>query len=345
MQYKDYYQILGLKRGASQDEIKSAYRKLARKYHPDLKPGDKEAEKRFKEINEANAVLSKSDSRKKYDTLGSNWERVSQDQDFARQYYSPGRPGTGGQFDFGDMSDFFGTFFGGEDIASGIFGGGCGGARTRAQRGQDVEQSLAITLEESFHGTNRLFQMQIPSACPACGGQGMVMQQRQRGMVTSTPCPQCRGQGRTTSTRQIKVKIPRGVTNGSRIRLAGQGGPGASGGPAGDLFLIINLTSHDFFEILDRNLKCEIPVMAHEALLGTKVELKTLAGQVNLKIPAGTQSGTVLKLKNQGLPYPKGKKRGDLLAMIKITIPKNLTAKEKKLMEEFRKLREGKDKK
>ncbi|MEK7448594.1 MAG: DnaJ C-terminal domain-containing protein, partial [Planctomycetota bacterium] len=226
----------------------------------------------------------------------------------------------GTQFDFGDFSDFFSTFFSGADTSD-IFefghdgiprtaqAGGFG-TRTQPQRGSDLEQTLDITLEEAFNGTSRSLRLQIPE---------------------------------TQTTRQIKVKIPKGVTNGSRIRLAGQGRPGPFGGPAGDLYLVTKIAPHHFFQVSEHDLSCEVPVPDYDALLGTGLEMPTLEGKVNLKIPAGTQAGTILKLKNQGLPFSGNKKRGDLLVRVKIIIPKNLSAEEKKLIEEFKKSRGNKD--
>ncbi|MBI4834308.1 MAG: J domain-containing protein [Planctomycetes bacterium] len=318
MEYKDYYKILGVSKNASTDEIKSAYRKLARKYHPDVNPGNKEAERHFKEINEANEVLSDSEKRNKYNQLGSDWERVSRDQDYARQYYSRAR--TSPQWEEvkfgggGDFSDFFASFFGEEDILSAL--GGMGGTRFRtssrqprgynaSQSGQNIEEKLEITLEEAFHGTKRLLQLQT--------SQG---------------------------SKRIEVKIPKGVTEGSKIRLAGQGGPGIAGGNPGDLYLIIKILRHHLFELDGYNLRCEIPVLDYDAITGTKIQISTLEGKVDLKIPAGTQSGTVLRLRGQGLPQSGSKTRGDLFVKIRIVIPEKLTIKEEKLVQELKNLRQ-----
>lgn len=318
MEYRDYYKVLGVDKNATTDEIKSAFRKLAKKFHPDVNPGNKEAERRFKEINEAHDVLSDPEKRRKYDQLGSDWERIARDQDYARQYYGRARTSPlwqeihfGGG---GDFSDFFATFFGDEDILSHLAGFGGGrftrtraSGRIRPQAGPDIEETLEITLEEAFHGTTRLLQMQT--------AQG---------------------------TKRIKVKIPKGVTEGTKIRLAGQGGMGMFGGQPGDLYLIIKIQPHHLFEVNGSNLLMEVPVLDYEAVLGVAIPIKTLSGQVSLKIPPGTQGGTVLRLRGQGLPPQNNRAgRGDLLVRVKIVIPENLNPAEKKLVTELRNLRQS----
>lgn len=349
MDYKDYYKILGLSKNATTDEIRAVYRRLAKKYHPDMNPGNKQAEQRFKEINEAHDVLSDTEKRQKYDQLGSDWERIARDKEYARQYYGQARSSPqweevkfSGDTDF---SDFFATFFGDDDVLSSL--GGFGGqrftSRARPQRGSDIEESLEITLEEAFKGTTRLLQLQATETCPTCRGNGMISRasgSRQRMANSAEPCPQCRGNGMSARTKRLEVKIPRGVTSGSKIRLAGQGNPGQSNGPAGDLYLNIKIKPHPVFEIDEHNLRMEIPILDYEAVLGAEVSLQTLSEPVSLKIPAGTQSGTVLRLRGQGLPQNGGKSSGDLLVKIKIIIPENLTAQEKKLVTELKDLRQ-----
>ena len=352
MEYKDYYKILGVSKGAVTDEIKAAYRKLARKYHPDVNPGDKEAERKFKEINEAQAVLTDPEKRRKYDQLGSDWEHIARDQEYARQYYGQARTSPGWEeirFGGGDFSDFFTTFFGGEDILSAL--GGLGGGRfrthTTAQAGANIEQNMEITLEEAFRGTNRLLQLQVNEPCPTCRGSGMINRTsgggRQRIITSAEPCPTCSGNGVVSRIKRIEVKIPKGVTEGSRIRLASQGGAGVGGGASGDLYLVIKLLPHQRFEVSDYDLKCELPVLDYEAVLGTSVDLTTLEGSVSLKIPAGTQSGAVLRLRGQGLPRTNNQSRGDLLVKVKVVIPENLSAREKQLYEELKQLRSTRD--
>ena len=350
MEYKDYYKILGVSKNASTEEIKSAFRKLAKKYHPDVNPGNKQAEQRFKEINEAHDVLADTEKRQKYDQLGSDWERIARDQQYARQYYGQARSspqweeirfGDGGDTDF---SDFFATFFGGEDIFSSL--GGFGGqrftTRSRPQRGSDIEEVLEITLEEAFNGTTRLLQLQTSETCPTCQGNGMISRVSGSRQRMAEPCPECGGTGTITrqSTKRLEVKIPRGVTQGSKIRLAGQGNPGQRNAPAGDLYLNIKINQHPVFEIDGHNLRMEIPILDYEAVLGAEISLQTLSEPVSLKIPAGTQSGTIMRLRGQGLPASNNKSRGDLLVKIKIIIPENLNDREKKLVTELKDLRQ-----
>lgn len=320
MEYKDYYKIIGVSKNASTEEIKSAFRKLAKKYHPDVNPGNKQAEQRFKEINEAHDVLSDSEKRQKYDQLGSDWERIARDQQYARQYYGQARSspqweeirfGDSGDTDF---SDFFATFFGGEDIFSSLggFGRRSSSRTVRPQKGQDIENNLEISLEEAFNGTTKMLQLQM-------AGQDYEFQ---------------------PSTKTIEVKIPKGVTQGSKIRLAGQGGPGAINGPAGDLYLVIQIKPHPVFEIDGHDLRMEVNVLDYEAMLGAEISVKTLSDRVTLKIQPGTQGGSVLRLRGQGLSDNKNKARGDLLVKIKIVIPENLNDKEKKLLNELKDLRQ-----
>jgi molecular chaperone DnaJ len=354
MEYKDYYKTLGVSKTASTDDIRTIFRKLARKYHPDVNPGNKEAEQKFKEINEAHSVLSDPEKRKKYDELGSNWERVARDQEYAKQYASQGHyQGEGGQtqsFDFGDMSDFFATFFGG----GGLGGDGSefgqnvsfGGRGRRATRGADYEHEIEITLEDAFFGTKRSIRLQAQEICPRCQGNGMLAtssgRQSRQVINSATPCPNCGGSGSVNQIKTLDVKIPKGMSNGSKIRLAGQGGTGTSRGPNGDLYLRVKLQSHRFFQIEDHNLLCELPVLDYEAALGAQVELPTLTGKVTLKIPPETQSGNILRLKEQGLPYNGESRHGDLMVKIKIVVPTKISNDEKRLFEELKRIRTNK---
>lgn len=350
MEYKDYYKTLGIEKNATTEQIKSAYRRLARKYHPDVNPGKKDVEEKFKEINEAHSVLSDPDKRKKYDELGSNWERILRDQEFARQYaeqgaYSGGRASS---FDFGDASDFFSTFFGGAAGGSAFWQHISPDMGTpRSHRGADYEHELEITLEEAFSGTRRTITLQAQEICPGCQGNGIIADSSSirngRQVITSAKvCPECRGSGAVNRAKTIKVKIPRGVTNGSRVRLAGKGGPGVHGGPDGNLYLIIKILPHRFFQVNDHNLTCELPIMDYEAALGAQVEMPSLTGKVTVKIPPETQGGAVLRLKGQGLPFITENKRGDLLVRTKIVIPTRLTEDEKRVMEELKRIRSQK---
>lgn len=350
MEYKDYYKILGVDKNASTGQIKAAYRRLARKYHPDVNPGNKEAEAKFKEINEAHSVLNNPDKRKKYDELGSNWERVSRDQGFARQYaaqgaYTRGRTGEVSGFDF---SDFFETFFGGEGMGGEFWPHvSPGRVARRSSRGADYEHEMPITLEEAFWGTKRTIRLQAQEICSRCQGNGIIAtssgRQRGRQVITSaTPCPGCNGSGTISRTKTIDVKIPKGVTNGSRVRMAGQGGVGIQGGPNGDLYLLIKILPHRFFVVDDHNLKCELPVLDYEAVLGARVEMPSLSGKIMVKIPPETQSGTVLRLKGQGLPFTSKNRQGNLLVKIKIVIPSRISQEEKKLVEALKQIQERK---
>jgi DnaJ-class molecular chaperone len=347
MEYKDYYKSLGVGKNATTDEIKTAFRKLARKYHPDVNPNDKESEKKFKEINEAHDVLSDPEKRKKYDQLGSDWERVARDQEYARQYYGNARTSPqweeihfGGGGGGADFSDFFASFFADEDVLSSLGGFGRQGflQKSRGQKGQDIEEVLEVSLEEAFNGSKRMLQLRMEGACPTCGGSGMVA--GRGGSRRGSPCPTCQGQGAVMQTKTLEVKIPKGVTEGSKIRLAGQGGSGASGGEAGDLYLIIKIQPHPVFEVFGFDLKTEVPVLDYEAMLGAEIPVKTLSGDVSLKIPAGAQGGTTMRLRGQGLFQGKDKSRGDLLVKIKIVVPGNLNAEEKKLVTELKTLRQ-----
>jgi len=310
VEYKDYYKTLGVSKGATAQEIKSAYRKLARQYHPDLHPGDKKSEERFKEINEAHDVLGDPAKRKKYDELGANWEEVLRNKEYASHYAAPGFEWRGAE-SF-DLNDFFETFFGGGGRAGGDEWGPFVGRRRGAAgrgRGEDLVSPVELTLEEAYHGTGRRLQLQT-------------------------------GQRAQKAHKSLDVKIPRGVTEGSRVRLAGMGGQGADGGAPGDLYLEVHLRPHRLFQVSGHDLFCELPVRDDEAALGTTVDVPTLDGRVSLKIPPGSQQGSRLRLKEKGLPHLHGAGRGDLYYSLKIVIPATLTEEEKKLIQQLRKLRE-----
>jgi len=305
MEYKDYYRILGVDRNATQEEIKKAYRRLARKYHPDVNPGDKEAEARFKEINEAYEVLSDPEKRRKYDQMGESWRRWQQMGgdpnafDWSR-WFSRNWPGGRVRIEYGTLddilegfSDFFRAFFG--DM----------GIRTRYwspyARGRDYETTVSISLEEAFRGTKRIIEL---------------------------------------DGRRIEVTIPPGVRSGSKIRLAGLGGAGYGGGPQGDLYLKIEVQPHEIFERRGDDLYCEVPVDLYTAVLGGEVTVPTLSGKVILKIPPETQSGRTFRLRGQGMPNVHNpKQRGDLYATVKVVLPQNLSRKEQALFEELARLR------
>jgi DnaJ-class molecular chaperone len=313
VEYKDYYKTLGVSKSASAEEIKKAYRKLARQHHPDInkKP---EAEKRFKEINEANEVLSDPEKRKRYDTVGPEWERFRQggQRPGGFQWVYTGQPGAdpfnGG--DAGGFSDFFRTLFGeGQaDFDTGPLFGRPSARRRRSVAGADVESEVEITLVEAYKGTERSVEMRLPDG----------------------------------ATRRLGVKIPAGVKDGQRIRLAGQGAPGSAGGPSGDLFLRVRVRPHPVFERDAEDLRLVLPVALHEALLGAEVTVPTLKGRVSLRIPPETQNGRTIRLAGQGMPRATGG-FGDLYVTVKVVLPTKLTEKERELANELAATRAGED--
>jgi curved DNA-binding protein len=319
MEYKDYYKILGVDRNAEEKEIKKAYRKLARQYHPDVNPGDKAAEEHFKDINEAYEVLSDPEKRKKYDQLGSSWQqwqRTGRDPsgfDWS-QWFSGAQPGGGRvRVEYGDLSDLEDLLGGGgfSDFFQAIFGGR-GAPRTgwaqaqqaRPRRGQDLTQPVEITLEEAFQGTTRMIQK---------------------------------------DGRRLEVKIPPGVMTGSKVRVAGEGGPGIAGGSSGDLYLEVNILPHSVFEREGDDLRCEVPVNLYTAVLGGEVKVPTLSGDVMLNIPPETQGGRTFRLRGKGMPGLRNpKKRGDLYARLRVQVPQKLSQREKELFRELASLRQDK---
>ncbi|WP_026369103.1 DnaJ C-terminal domain-containing protein [Kallotenue papyrolyticum] len=341
MEYKDYYKILGVKRDASADEIKKAYRRLARKYHPDINPGNKEAENKFKEINEAYEVLSDPEKRKKYDQFGSEWSRYQQAGatggfDWSQYVNQPG----GVRIDFGPgdfggvsgFSDFFETLFGamGGRRTTGYTGRGFS---TRPQRGQDYEQTIDITLEEAYNGTQRQLRLQVPQVCPTCRGTGVQ---------GNNICSTCDGTGVSgEQTRTLTVKIPAGVATGGRVRVAGEGGPGINGGPNGDLYLIINVLPDPRYERDGLDLRQRVPVDVFTMMLGGEVRIPLLNGKtLTLRIPPGTQNGQTFRISGQGMPSPSNpRQRGDLYIIAEAQLPGKLSPRERELVEELRNLR------
>jgi curved DNA-binding protein len=330
---KDYYETLGVSRSASADEIKTAYRKRARKFHPDLNPGDKAAEERFKEVQEAYDVLADAENKKLYDQYGENWRAV-------KQGGGPPPPGSegfrgaragqaGGGFDFSGFD--FGEGAQGFDIFEQMFsrGGGSAGRRRRPTRGEDVEAELELSLEEAHRGVRRTLQMQVAETCSTCNGTGIVGDNKR--------CQTCGGAGQVLKPKTIEVNIPAGVRDGSTVRLAGQGGPGLEGTPPGDLYLHIRLRPHPVFTVRGDDLEVELPIAPWEAALGAKVEVPTIDGKVELTIPPGAQTGQRLRLKGQGLNKRRGG-RGDQFARLKIVVPKQISEEERRLFEELRKV-------
>lgn len=323
MDYKDYYKVLGVSKGASADDIKKAFRKLARKYHPDVNPGDKKAEEKFKEINEAYEVLSDPDKRRKYDTLGPNWQEQFGFQPGAgrRTYNYRGSP-----MDFDSatgFSDFFEALFGRSSAA---------GSRTnrndfRRRVGDNIEQPVEVTLQEAYLGGTRTFNIQSTEVCPLCRGTGEVA-----GKV----CANCSGQGMLARNKRIQVKIPSGVDNGSRIRVAGEGQPGIGGGPRGDLFLVISVKPDSIYERKGDDLYADIDVDLVTAMLGGEVPVPTPDGRrLILTIPAETQNGRMFRLANKGMPRLRGDGNGNLFARVKVVLPMGLTGEERRLFEQL----------
>jgi molecular chaperone DnaJ len=324
---KDYYAILGAGRSAPEKEIKQAYRRLARKYHPDVNPGDKAAEAKFKEVNEAYEVLSDPEKRKKYDQYGDQWQHADQfakaGQGAQRDF---SRGGTSATFDFGDLGDL-GDIFGG--VFRG-FGNGSGTA-SRSARARSMEYPVEVTLEEAYQGTKRVLQLQAEEPCSACGGSGRVGRAR---------CSNCGGSGRLLRPKKLEVKIPPGVGDGSKVRISGQGSQGY-GGAKGDLFLVVKVLPHRLFERKGNDLHVEVPIPLATAMLGGEVGVPTLKGNVALKVPPETQNGKVFRLTGQGMPHLNDSSRGDIFAKVKAVLPTQLTPQERQLFEQLRKYRPG----
>jgi len=325
----NYYELLGLRKNASEKEIKQAYRRLARQLHPDVNPGNKGAEDKFKEINAAYEVLSDTTKRQKYDKYGDKWQYADQMEQAEReqaqyqgsQGFSPG----GGSYRYsGNVEDLDGIF---EEL----FGGrGRGfGRRAQPQRGQDMETTAEVTLEEAYTGTQRTISLQVEEPCAACKGTGRIQ---------NLPCSVCRGAGVVANIKRIEVKIPAGVNTGSRVRITGKGQPGP-GGANGDLYLNITVRPHASIERQGDDLHVSIPVPLTVAALGGEVQVPTPKGKLALKIPAETQNGRVFRLAGQGMPHPGKTTKGDLLAKVDIVMPTRLSEKEKELFRQLGEIR------
>jgi curved DNA-binding protein len=318
VQYKDYYESLGVTRNASEADIKKAFRKLAREYHPDVAKNKKQAEEKFKEINEAYEVLGDPAKRKRYDQLGANWQSGA---DFRMP---PGWESSGR----GRFSDFFEQLFGsmgGRDGARFGRGGGFGEAETGTERGTDIEGDILVTLEEAMRGSVRSVSVRHAVVCDQCGGSG----QRNRRV-----CQACGGTGQVAKTETYQVKVPAGVSEGQRLRVAGRGEAGVGGGAAGDLYLRVRLAKHPDFEVDGHNLVYEAEIAPWEAVLGANISVPTLNGQVSIKVPAGTQNGQKLRVRGRGLPE-RGSGSGDLIVQTRVEVPKRVTDAERKLWEQL----------
>jgi molecular chaperone DnaJ len=346
------YEILGVPKTASDDDIKKAYRKLAREYHPDRNPGDSTAEDRFKEVQSAYDTLSDAEKRRAYDTFGSAGARGF-----------PGGASTGGvrfeEFDLGGLGDLLGGMFGGGARRQGAH---------RPTRGDDLETSVRISFEDSLRGVQVRVPVETetvcsvchgtgaepgtaPVVCPECGGRGVVSDAQGlfafsqpcprcqgNGAIVEKPCRHCRGSGRERSTKRYAVKVPPGARDGTRIRLKGKGEAGRNGGPAGDLFVVVQVEPSPLFERRGADLLLDVPVTYAEAALGASVQIPTPAGPVALKVPAGTESGKLLRVKGRGAPRLKGSGQGDLLARVRVTVPKKLTKAEREALEGYQKV-------
>ena len=333
---KDLYSVLGVPRTATEKEIRTAYRKLARQHHPDVNPGDASAEARFREINAAYEVLSDAEKRKKYDKYGDKWEYADQIEEAQRQRAERFGGGNGGyqQFeinDLGDLSDLgdLGSVFGNLFRRGGAGGrGGAGTAyRTATRRGADVQQPVEVTLEEAFHGTTRMIEMVATEQCPTCGGSGEI---------AGATCHTCQGAGVVQRPRRIEVKIPAGVANGSKVRIAKEGQPGIGGGQKGDLLLVVSVRPHPRFERRGDDLYEDVDVPVTTAALGGEAEVPTMTARVMLKIPPTTQNGKAFKLSGLGMPKLGRDGRGDLYARVRVRMPESLTDEQRKAFEELR---------
>ena len=355
---RDYYEVLGVSKGASEDEIKRAYKKLARKYHPDMNPGDKEAEEKFKEVNEANEVLSDPEKKARYDQFGF----AGVDPSYGAGAGGGAYGGAGG-FDFGDLGDIFGSFF----------GGGFGGQQRRnpnaPQRGESIRASVSVTFKEAAFGCEKSVTIErseqcptckgsgcapgtTPEICPDCHGSGTVQTRRQTpmgvfasngpcrkcggtGRLIHQPCSDCRGSGAVRKRRTIKVNIPAGIDHGQTISLRGQGGAGKNGGPAGDLLITVMVQPHEIFRRDGVDVFCEAPITFTQAVLGAELEIPTIDGKVKYSIPEGTQTGTVFRLKGKGVPVLNGRGRGDQYVTVVIETPRSLNKEQKEALRRF----------
>lgn len=356
MAKRDYYEVLGVSRDASDDEIKKAYRRLARKYHPDVNKDDPDAEAKFKEIGEAYKVLSNPEARAQYDRFGHAAFEGAQGAGASQGGFDP----FGGFGGFGGFDDIFDMFFGGGTEQR---------RRSGPRQGADLRYDLELSFEQAAFGFET--EIEVPRTetcgrchgnkaepgtpirdCPQCGGRGEVREARQtpfgrfvsvhpcgrcrgEGKVVETPCRECKGGGLVHKRRKITVKIPAGVDDGYRLRLSGEGEAGERGGPPGDLYVFISVQPHEFFERRGNDLHCEVPVSFAQAALGDEIEIPTLGGTAKLKVPEGTQTGTRFRLRGHGVPDPRGYGRGDQYVSVRVVTPTRLSAKQKELLKEF----------
>ncbi|MGC2763695.1 MAG: J domain-containing protein [Candidatus Binatus sp.] len=356
MELRDYYKTLGVDRKASGAEIKSAYRKLARKFHPDVNPNNQDAEAKFKQLNEAYQVIGDADKRKKYDELGADWEHgVSQEEMMRRYARQKSAAGAGADFGGGDFSDFFSQFFGGG--ASG-FGRGAGGrsrggssrgfsgfdfdasgAGTEPARAPDLRAEVRIPLVDAVKGAKRRLDLVAEDECATCRGSGMIAREEKQGKArvirSAEPCPTCGGVGVVQARRTLEVTIPAGVADGTQLRLKGQGGRAPRPDQNGDLIMTVRIEPNPVFALSGRDLRVNLPVWDYEAALGAEITAPTVDGRVSLQIPAGSQAGRVMRLRGRGLPARGKEPAGDLLYELKVLAPAELNAKERALMQDL----------
>lgn len=363
---RDYYEVLGIGKNATDAEIKSAYRKLAKKYHPDLNPGDKEAEEKFKEVNEANDVLSDPQKRQRYDQFGF----AGVDPNYAAAN-GGGAGGFGGSFGGVDLGDIFGDIFGGG--FGGGFSGFGGGSSTRTanapRKGHDIQASVILTFEEAAHGCSKKITINrqdtcpdcggtgaakgtSPETCPDCGGRGYVVTQQRtpfgvmqsqqpcshcggRGTIIRNPCKTCRGTGKTAARKSLEINIPAGIDDDQNIALRGQGDAGSNGGPAGDVIVHVTVKADPMFERDGYDVTIHVPITFSQAVLGDDVEVPTVDGRIVQHIPEGTQSGTKFRLRGQGIQYLNGRGRGDQYVIVDVEIPKKVTRAQREALKAF----------
>ena len=359
---RDYYEVLGIGKNATDAEIKSAYRKLAKKYHPDLNPGNKEAEEKFKEVNEANDVLSDPQKRQRYDQFGF----AGVDPNYAAAN-GGGAGGFGGGFGGVDLGDIFGDIFGGG--FGGGFSGFGGGSSTRTanapRKGHDIQASVILTFEEAAHGCSKKITINRQDTCPDCGGTGAakgtcpdcggrgyvvtqqrtpfgVMQSQQpcshcggRGTIIRNPCKTCRGTGKTAARKSLEINIPAGIDDDQNIALRGQGDAGSNGGPAGDVIVHVTVKADPMFERDGYDVTIHVPITFSQAVLGDDVEVPTVDGRIVQHIPEGTQSGTKFRLRGQGIQYLNGRGRGDQYVIVDVEIPKKVTRAQREALKAF----------
>lgn len=363
---RDYYEVLGIGKNATDAEIKSAYRKLAKKYHPDLNPGNKEAEEKFKEVNEANDVLSDPQKRQRYDQFGF----AGVDPNYAAAN-GGGAGGFGGGFGGVDLGDIFGDIFGGG--FGGGFSGFGGGSSTRTanapRKGHDIQASVILTFEEAAHGCSKKITINrqdtcpdcggtgaakgtSPETCPDCGGRGYVVTQQRtpfgvmqsqqpcshcggRGTIIRNPCKTCRGTGKTAARKSLEINIPAGIDDDQNIALRGQGDAGSNGGPAGDVIVHVTVKADSMFERDGYDVTIHVPITFSQAVLGDDVEVPTVDGRIVQHIPEGTQSGTKFRLRGQGIQYLNGRGRGDQYVIVDVEIPKKVTRAQREALKAF----------